>query len=104
MAEEPPENQASASSVPLRFKGLRFSILAIFGNLGDLGNFFLLTFAQLPAQLSQLLLLVGLESAHDFSDPARVLGKDFGDQLFSGGRDASQDKALVFALLLSLHQ
>jgi len=51
MAEEPARKSGLASAVPLRFKGLRFSILAIFGNLGDLGNFFLLTFAQLLAQL-----------------------------------------------------
>jgi hypothetical protein len=61
-------------------------------------------FAQFPAQLPKLLLLVSLQPAHNFSDSASVLGKNFGDQLFSRRRNASQYKAFVFALLLSLDQ
>ncbi len=61
-------------------------------------------FSQFPAQLPQLLLLIGFEAAHHFSDPARMLGKNLGDKLFTGGSDAGQNKTLVFALLLSLYQ
>jgi hypothetical protein len=95
---------ASASSFLCVAKGLRLSILAVFGNFGDFGNLFLFAFSQFPAKLSQLLLLVGLETTHHFSDPARVLWKDLGDKFFASGRNACQDKAFIFALLLSFHQ